>query len=87
MAGTATANMVWIPSGAFQMGAADFYLEEQPVHAVSLDGFWIDAAPVINEDYARFVDETGYVTVAERDLNPDDYPDAAANLSLSNFQT
>lgn len=74
MAGTATSNMVWIPGGAFQMGSADFYIEERPVHTVSVDGFWIDAAPVINKDYARFVDETGYVTVAEHDLNADDYP-------------
>ena len=29
-----------------------------------------------NAEFAQFVDATGYVTVAERPLNPADYPDA-----------
>jgi formylglycine-generating enzyme required for sulfatase activity len=39
---TPTAGMTWIPSGEFAMGSADFYPEERPVHAVAVDGFWID---------------------------------------------
>ena len=66
--------MIWIPQGEFRMGSVDFYLEEQPVHTVTLDGFWIDPAPVTWREFARFIDETGYVTVAEQDLDPDDYP-------------
>ena len=31
-----------------------------------------------NAEFAEFVDATGYVTVAERPLNPADYPDAPA---------
>ena len=54
------------------MGAADFYVEERPVLAVRLDGFWMDPAPVTNRDFARFVEATGYVTVAERDLVAED---------------
>ena len=38
--------------------------------------FWIDDQPVTAADYRRFVRETGYVTVAERPLDPADYPDA-----------
>ena len=56
------------------MGAADFYVEERPVLAVRVDGFWMDPAPVTNRDFARFVEATGYVTVAERDLVAEDYP-------------
>ena len=56
------------------MGAADYYAEERPVHVVSLDGFWMDSAPVTNRDFARFVEATGYVTVAERDLIAENYP-------------
>ena len=52
----------------------DFYPEEQPVRTVELDGFWIDAAPVTHRDFGVFVRETGYVTVAEKDLDPRDYP-------------
>ncbi len=69
-------DMLWIPGGAFLMGSEDFYPEESPVHEVSVDGFWMDQHVVTNERFARFVEETGYVTVAERPLNPADYPGA-----------
>ena len=69
-----TDEMVRIPEAEFHMGAADFYVEERPVLAVGVDGFWIDPAPVSNRDFARFVEATGYVTVAERDLIAEDYP-------------
>ena len=59
------------------MGSEDFYPEEAPVRDVEVDGFWIDVYTVTNRDYARFVDETGYRTVAERPLDPADYPGAA----------
>jgi len=70
------ADMVWIPGGAFRMGSEEFYVEERPVHEVAVDGFWIDRYPVTNEQFARFVAETGYLTVAERPLNPADFPGA-----------
>ena len=62
-------GMAWIPGGAFHMGAEDFYPEERPVHEVSVDGFWMDCCEVTNEQFARFVDETSYPTLAERPLN------------------
>src|SRR6187551_872250 len=58
------------------MGSEDFYPEERPVHPVQVDGFWIDEHPVTVRDFRRFVKATGYVTLAERPLDPDDYPDA-----------
>jgi formylglycine-generating enzyme len=74
-------DMVWIAGGTFRMGSEDFYPEERPVHEVTVDGFWIDPCTVTNEQFGRFVAATGYVTVAERPLNPADYPGAlAANL-------
>jgi sulfatase modifying factor 1 len=69
-------DMVWIAGGTFEMGSDKFYPEEQPVHRVSVDGFWIDRYAVTNEQYSRFVSETGYVTVAERPLDPRQYPGA-----------
>jgi formylglycine-generating enzyme required for sulfatase activity len=68
--------MVWIPSGTFLMGSNDFYPEEKPVHRVTVDDFWIDKYQVTNKQFQKFVKATGYVTVAERPLNPADYPDA-----------
>jgi len=71
-------NMVWLPGGTFRMGANDCYPEEAPAHRVTVDGFWMDRYVVTNDAFARFVEATGYVTVAERPLNPADYPGAPA---------
>jgi len=62
------AGMAWIPGGEFAMGSEDSLarLNERPVHRVRLAGFWMDARQVTNEQFARFVEATGYVTVAER---------------------
>ena len=72
-------DMVWIPGGTFIMGSDHHYAEEAPAHRVSVDGFWIDPHPVTNAMYVRFVDATGYVTVAERPLDPAEYPGAPAD--------
>jgi sulfatase modifying factor 1 len=69
-------HMRWVPAGTFAMGSDDFYPEERPVHPVHVDGFWIDEHPVTVRDFRRFVKATGYVTLAERPLDPDDYPEA-----------
>jgi formylglycine-generating enzyme len=71
-------NMAWIPGGIFRMGSQDFYPEERPVQEVQVDGFWMDRYTVTNEEFARFVDQTGYVTTAERAPDPKDYPGAPA---------
>ena len=68
--------MAWIPGGTFAMGSEDFYPEERPVHHVNVDGFWMDETPVTAADFRRFVRETKHVTVAERPLDPEEYPDA-----------
>ena len=69
-------SMAWVPGGTFAMGAEGFYPEEQPVHRVSVDGFWMDEHPVTVGDFRRFVKATGYVTFAERPLDPEQYPGA-----------
>src|SRR4051794_13402194 len=69
-------DMVWIAGGSFRMGSEDFYPEERPVHEVNIDGFWMDRYIVTNEQFARFVADTGYVTVAERPLDAADFPGA-----------
>src|SRR5678815_3178392 len=73
-------GMTWIPGGEFSMGSEDFYPEERPVHRVTVDGFWMDEHPVTAADFRRFVRDTGYTTVAERPLDPADYPDAEQEL-------
>jgi len=68
--------MAWVPGGEFAMGSDAFYPEEGPVRRVAVDGFWIDRDPITVAQFRRFVKATGYVTVAERPLDPADYPDA-----------
>lgn len=69
-------DMVDLEAGAFAMGSDDHYLEEAPVHRVRVDGFSIGRHQVTNDQYAVFVEATGYRTVAERPLDPADFPDA-----------
>jgi len=73
-------NMVLIPGGKFLMGSNNFYPEERPVREVTVDSFYIDKYEVTNIDYRKFTDETDYITVAERPLNPADYPGAKPEL-------
>jgi len=55
--------MVLVPEGEFFMGDPDeddIHYDENPLHKVYLDAFWIDCYEVTNYLYKRFVDETGY---------------------------
>ena len=73
--GPAPAGMAWVPGGTFWMGCENCGMPDAlPVHLVAVDGFWMDRAPVTNAAFERFVKATGYVTVAERPLDPRDYP-------------
>jgi formylglycine-generating enzyme required for sulfatase activity len=74
-------GMVWLEGGPFRMGSDHHYPEEAPARQVRVDPFWIDVAPVTNRAFARFVEATGYVTVAERAPDPIDYPDLAPDLA------
>ena len=67
-------EMVLIKGGSFTMGSADF-ADALPVHNVSVNSFWMDEHEVTNAQFAAFVKATGYITIAERKLNPADFPD------------
>jgi formylglycine-generating enzyme len=75
-----TVPMVWIDGGTFTMGSDHYYPEEAPPHRVTVGGFWIDACPVTNAEFALFLEATEYVTLAERPANPKDYPGAKQQL-------
>ena len=88
--GAAPDGMVWIPGGEFSMGAQmppdphdavgmQATTDSRPVHRVAVDGFWMDATEVTNEQFARFVKATGYVTVAEQIPRAEDFPGAPAS--------
>ena len=64
------------PRQTFTIGSDRHYPEEGPAHRVAVDGFAIERHPVTNAQFAAFVRDTGYVTVAERPLDPADFPGA-----------
>ncbi|UCZ61556.1 formylglycine-generating enzyme family protein [Mycolicibacterium phocaicum] len=71
-------TLAWIPGQTTVLGSDEHYSEEGPTREVTVDGFWIQPHQVTNADFAAFVEATGYVTVAERPLDPADYPGAPA---------
>ena len=73
-------EMVWVSGGTFQMGSDHHYPEEGPTHPEKVQGFWIDRFAVTNEQFARFVSETGYVTLAEIPPRAEDYPGAKPEM-------
>jgi formylglycine-generating enzyme required for sulfatase activity len=84
--GSAPPGMVWIPGGEFSMGSdavddalcrvAGVTRDAQPIHRVYVDGFWMDATEVTNDQFAAFVAASGYVTVAERRPTLQEFPNA-----------
>jgi sulfatase modifying factor 1 len=71
-------DMAWIPPGKFTMGANDGLPDERPLHDVKVKGFWMDRTEVTNDQFAEFVEATGYVTTAEQKPDPKLFPGAPA---------
>jgi sulfatase modifying factor 1 len=70
-------GMVWIETGNFWMGCKDeAFKDARSLHQIHIDGFWIDRTEVTNEQFSRFVQATGYKTVAERKPEAKDFPNA-----------
>jgi formylglycine-generating enzyme len=76
-------ELVEVPSGAFRMGSADFYPEEGPVREVEVDAFAIERGPVTVAQFSRFIEATGFVTLAERSPDLAHYPDADPSLLVA----
>jgi len=74
-------GMRFIAGGQFTMGSEAFYPEEAPRRVVRVGDFWIDETPVTNRAFARFVEATGHVTVAEIAPDPKDYPGMAPDMA------
>jgi len=84
--GAAPTGMVWIPGGEFSMGSTveseslcslpGVTRDALPVHRVYVDGFWMDATELTNEEFEKFVNATGYVTIAERTPTKEEFPGA-----------
>jgi formylglycine-generating enzyme required for sulfatase activity len=93
--GDSPPGMVWIPGGELSMGTNDPTKmvcdgaghdpmpDARPVHRVAVDGFWMDATAVTNEQFERFVQATGYVTDAERKPKAEDFPTAQPEMLVA----
>lgn len=57
--------------------------DAQPVHRVYVDAFWMDATEVTNEQFSRFVESTGYVTLAEKVPTKEELPGVPADQLVS----
>jgi sulfatase modifying factor 1 len=80
-------GMVWIPGGEFSMGSEGkcngksccspaTVADALPIHRVYVDGFWMDTTDVTNAQFEKFVQATGYVTIAERAPTKEEFPTA-----------
>ncbi|MBV6647559.1 MAG: formylglycine-generating enzyme family protein [Cyclobacteriaceae bacterium] len=67
-------GMVLIPGGTFTMGgrSEQAYQDEFPRHDVEVSPFYLDATEITNTQFTKFVEETGYLTVAERPVDWDE---------------
>jgi len=59
-------EFAYIPAGTFVMGSAEGLADQTPAHEVYLDGYWIAKYPVTVAQFAEFIEETAYITDAER---------------------
>lgn len=73
--GVEIAGMVPLRGGTFEMGSNHHYPEEAPAFTTSVRPFAMDAGTVTNAEFAAFIRATGYVTEAERPLDPALTPD------------
>ncbi len=60
------AGMEWIAGQTFILGSDTGPDDERPAHRVSVRGFWIDRHEVTNDEFRKFVEATGYITLAEQ---------------------
>ena len=62
--------MIYVPEGEFLIGSdsSDANAEhiEKPQRLIYLNSYWIDQTEVTNTMFEKFVNETGYVTTAEK---------------------
>ncbi|MEH2460172.1 formylglycine-generating enzyme family protein [Nostoc sp.] len=67
-------NMVFISGGTFKIGSDKHYASEHSAEDITVDSFCIDKYEVTNGEFAKFVKETGYITLAERPLSQEQFP-------------
>ncbi|MEO1673685.1 MAG: SUMF1/EgtB/PvdO family nonheme iron enzyme, partial [Cyanobacteria bacterium J06631_2] len=67
-------GMVFIPGGTFNIGDSEHYPSEHVAQDITVNSFCLDQYEVTNAKFAKFVEETDYITVAERPLSKEQFP-------------
>lgn len=86
-------GMVYIPAGNFNMGNNHTTVDDDPLHGVYLDGYYIDKFEVTNAQYAKFMNEAMSVEyiqyhsgdVTRRDIELMDLTDAQIRWAGDHF--
>ncbi|MCM0593464.1 MAG: formylglycine-generating enzyme family protein [Gloeotrichia echinulata CP02] len=73
-------GMVFIAGGTFNMGSDAHYASEHSAPDITVNSFCMDKYEVTNAKFAQFVKETGYITVAERPLSKEQFPDLSDDV-------
>lgn len=60
--------MIFVSAATAILGSNDFYPEERPEREAYVPEFFIDQTPVTNAEFNKFVESTGYVTLAEQEI-------------------
>ncbi|MFK7867757.1 MAG: formylglycine-generating enzyme family protein [Roseobacter sp.] len=74
-------ELILMDGGTFQMGSDPHYREEGPVREVTVSPFMIGRTEVTVAEFRAFVEETGYITTAERGLTAEENPTGLRNSS------
>ena len=75
-------HMVLIKGSKFYLGS-DYFEDAKPKHEVEVSSFYMDEHEVTNSQFAVFVAETNYITVAERPLDQKDFPGVDPNILVA----
>lgn len=73
-----SSSQAFIPGGSFRFGAAGLLPEEQEAAGVRIRPFCLQRHEVTNREFAAFVAASGYRSVAERPLSPEQFPGLSA---------
>ena len=76
-------ELVDVPAGTLHAGSDHHYPEEAPARSVEVLPFRLERHPVTTAQFARFVADTGYLTVAERAPDPEQFPGVPADLLVA----
>ncbi|RMF02512.1 MAG: hypothetical protein D6768_08075, partial [Chloroflexi bacterium] len=79
-------NMVLVPAGEFTMGSDNGGSDEQPVHIVYLDAFYIDKYEVTNAQFAEFLNARGNQSEGGATWLDADDPDAKIHQNGGTWQ-